>query len=305
MVSSGTVTSDLSTFNSNISNYQNSIGDLSSQWKGSSYENLVAKANEFVSEYKAAIDKQMTSFASACSLYAEYVQTKSALASARAAYAQAEAEKDYGSMNQYAALISQYESKLQSLKSQIESALAGASSPSLAASSTTGQSITASTLSYSVTGVVAEAPRKALEYALSMADDNSHGYSQEARRRWGTPDYDCSSLVITCWENAGVPVREAGAGYTGNMRKAFLSTGLFEWIPGNPSVEDLQPGDVLLNENSHTELYLGDGKMVGARHGDADGVPGDSSGNEISVTDLAREWQGILRYTGGNTTTQV
>ena len=54
-----------------------------------------------------------------------------------------------------------------------------------------------------------------VEKALSIANDNTHGYSQV--NRWGK-DYDCSSLVITVVENAGIPVKsKVGATYTGNM----------------------------------------------------------------------------------------
>ena len=56
----------------------------------------------------------------------------------------------------------------------------------------------------------------------NLAADNSHGYSQA--NRWG-PDYDCSSAVITAWQQAGVPVKDKGATYTGNMRSAFLACG--------------------------------------------------------------------------------
>lgn len=56
-----------------------------------------------------------------------------------------------------------------------------------------------------------------------IATDDSHGYSQDSR--WGNPDYDCSSLVIQAWEQAGVPVKTAGATYTGNMYNIFLKWG--------------------------------------------------------------------------------
>ena len=51
---------------------------------------------------------------------------------------------------------------------------------------------------------------KAVNWAVAIAADQSHGYSQVDR--WG-PDYDCSSFVISAFEQAGVAVREAGASY--------------------------------------------------------------------------------------------
>ena len=138
----------------------------------------------------------------------------------------------------------------------------------------------------------------ALEWATQTANDNTHGYSQQTR--WGNPNYDCSSFVISSWEAAGIPVKEAGASYTGNMREAFIKCG-FEWIPGTPDVNNLQPGDILLNEGTHTEMYYGNGMMIGA-HGNSDGQDGDSGGNEISITKYAnKNWTGVLRYVGKNT----
>jgi hypothetical protein len=81
---------------------------------------------------------------------------------------------------------------------------------------------------------------KAIEWAVDIANDDSHGYDQIGR--WGD-DYDCSSLVISAFEQAGVPVKEAGATYTGNMLSAFKKCG-FEAIPYKKGMK-LVAGDVL------------------------------------------------------------
>ena len=145
----------------------------------------------------------------------------------------------------------------------------------------------------------------ALDWAEEIANDNTHGYSQSSR--WGNPNYDCSSFVISAYEAAGIPVKEAGASHTGNMRDAFVKCG-FEWIPGPLDVNNLQPGDVLLDMDKHTEIYYGNGLMVGA-HGDKDGLDGDSSGNEINISKYTnKNWDGVLRYVGtskSNSTSNV
>ena len=139
------------------------------------------------------------------------------------------------------------------------------------------------------------AVKSAIDWALKTANDNLHGYSQDTR--WGNPNYDCSSFVISAYEAAGIPVIEAGATYTGDMRAAFLKCG-FEWIPGNPDVNSLQPGDILLDESDHTEMYIGNGQNVGA-HSNYDGVNGDSSGREVCVGNYySHPWDGVLRYVG-------
>ena len=140
--------------------------------------------------------------------------------------------------------------------------------------------------------------QKALQWMLNIAADNSHGYSQQ--NRWG-PDYDCSSMVIQAFENAGVPVKSAGATYTGNMRPVFLRNG-FTDVTNKVNLSNcsgMQPGDVLLNQIHHTAMYAGNGKIVHAR-GQSYGspAPGDQ-GREIAVTSYYNyPWDCVLRYTG-------
>ena len=144
---------------------------------------------------------------------------------------------------------------------------------------------------------------KALNWMLTTAADQSHGYSQASR--WG-PDYDCSSAVITAWQNAGVPVKDAGATYTGNMKKPFLENG-FKDVTSTCDLNTgagMKPGDVLLNEygrgttgNGHAAMYAGDGQVVHAR-GQSHGAPqtGDQ-GTEFAVTPYRNNpWDCVLRY---------
>lgn len=143
--------------------------------------------------------------------------------------------------------------------------------------------------------VYAEATNRmetAINWAVSIADDNSHGYSQS--NRWG-PDYDCSSLVIAALKQAGYDV--GSATYTGNMRSNLTSKG-FIWIPWSQigSEENLQRGDILLNEKNHTEIYLGNSKNVGAHSNRGYPQGGDQTGTEISVGNYySYPWNGVLR----------
>ena len=294
MVSSGVVNSDSSSLKSLFTNYDSFITELSSSWKGVSYDNLVSKATEFSTSYLSSVQSQMSSFASACNLYETYKSTKQMLAAAESNYNTAVNNKDSSAASKYSAEISELRAKLNDLKTQIESTLQTVKSVVLEGASSSGLDNFGSYGTYM--GSVNQTIQSAIDWALATAADDSHVYSQKTRN--GNPNYDCSSFVIAAYENAGIPVKEAGAGYTGNMRRAFTQVG-FEWIPGNPNMEDLLPGDVVLSENDHTELYIGDGKNVAA-HGDLDGVNGDSSGREVSVSDYPtdRRWDGVLRYTG-------
>ena len=145
---------------------------------------------------------------------------------------------------------------------------------------------------------------KAIEWALNIANDSSHGYDQA--NRWG-PNYDCSSFLITAWEKAGVPVKTKGATFTGNMKSVFLKCG-FKDVTGNNNVEfgmgaGLQRGDILLHEQNHVAMYLGGGQIVQAsineRGGITGGQTGDQTGGEIHVRYYYNyPWKVLLRYVG-------
>lgn len=150
------------------------------------------------------------------------------------------------------------------------------------------------------------AATKAVSWAKKIAADPSHGYSQATR--WG-PDYDCSSLVIQAWENAGVPVKAKGATYTGNMLSVFRSCG-FKDVTSKVNLSTgsgLKVGDVLLWHSSgnqgHTAMYAGDGEIVHARGQSYGSSATGDQGSEIAVTDYYRgKWQYVLRYSGSGTT---
>ena len=138
---------------------------------------------------------------------------------------------------------------------------------------------------------------KAVSWAVGIAQDDSHGYSQY--KRWGS-DYDCSSLVISAYEQAGVPVKEAGATYTANMRRAFEQCGFKSIKYGSGTV--LRKGDVLINERNHTAMYIGNGQIVQAsiaETGKIYGKEGDQTAKEIEVRNFYvyhYGWDYILRY---------
>ena len=144
---------------------------------------------------------------------------------------------------------------------------------------------------------------KAVAWAISIANDPSHGYDQA--NRWG-PNYDCSSFVISAWEYAGVPVKAAGASYTGNMLSSFLKCGFRNVLSlvNTSTGYGLKKGDVLLNTANHTELYIGDGKDVKASINEkgttTGGQSGDQTGNEIRISSYYNyPWNYVLRYFGG------
>ena len=94
------------------------------------------------------------------------------------------------------------------------------------------------------------AAMKAYDWAVGIANDSRHGYSQQIR--WGNPDYDCSSLVISAYEQAGVQLKSRGATYTGNLREVALSCG-FEDVTKKVNLSTgagLMKGDILMYHKS-------------------------------------------------------
>lgn len=147
----------------------------------------------------------------------------------------------------------------------------------------------------------------ACEFAVRLANDDSHGYDQI--NRW-LPDVDCSSLVVLCYEQAGVPVKsKGGATYTGNLKSGFQKCG-FTVIPFKPVKPVLKRGDVLFyhyvkdkKTHGHAIIYLGNGKIVEASINEkgtaTGGKTGDQTKKEVSVGNFyipAYGWDYVLRY---------
>lgn len=145
-----------------------------------------------------------------------------------------------------------------------------------------------------------------------------HGYSQPGRH--GTSghcnvstdagtvkvtkgDRDCSSAVCEAWELALAGSQYDGLitryNWTGGMREMFVGSGLFSWQPVGFNA---QRGDIYLDEENHTAMCLGGGKIghfTGSETGGIDGAPGDQTGRESRIQDYYRgNWDGVLHYNG-------
>ena len=140
----------------------------------------------------------------------------------------------------------------------------------------------------------------AVKWAKSIASDNSHGYDQT--NRWG-PNYDCSSLVISAYEQAGVKVKSNGATYTGNMYSVFKKCG-FKDVTKSVNLSTgsgLKKGDVLLNVTHHTAMMISSTKLVQASINEngkiTGGRSGDQTGREIRIGNYySYNWDYVLRY---------
>ena len=168
---------------------------------------------------------------------------------------------------------------------------------------------------------------QAVQWAIDIANDQSHGYSQGARNATAnrpytasreSPDYDCSSLVYHAFNYAGFHIidnwhknpaymtRYNGKQYTGDADTIWDDLSIDGgWIKYNwhDIKDNLQRGDILCAPQRHVAIYIGDGKTVEARGVNnprgGDWATGDQGG-EIDFYDAqGRGWSEVYRYIGG------
>lgn len=149
----------------------------------------------------------------------------------------------------------------------------------------------------------------AVDFALRMANDNIHGYSQAVRSLYNTTNptsFDCSSLVCTAFyyafKNRGISPtpKDLGCTYTGNMLN-LLECG-FEVVARNQTAHSqMQKGDIELHTVYHTALAIDGDNIVHARSSEGTGNTRDDSGNEIRTQPwylYSQGWTHRLRFTG-------
>lgn len=134
--------------------------------------------------------------------------------------------------------------------------------------------------------------KKAVEFMIRIAGDNTHGYSQDKRNG---PDYDCSSLVSTALHEAGFNVDPTS--YTGNLNQRLLNAG-FEYC-----TKPFKAGDIHLAVGHHVCINISDSQIAEARINElgkvTGGKTGDQTGREIWLrTYYDYPWTYHYRYNG-------
>lgn len=166
----------------------------------------------------------------------------------------------------------------------------------------------------------------AVQWAINIANDDTHGYSQGAENATAynpytgsrdAPDYDCSSLVYYAFNHAGFHIIENWqknlkymSRYDGKQRVGDADT-IWEdlsvdggWVKYSwfEAKDNLQRGDILCLPKRHVAIYIGDGKTVEAR-----GVnnpkggsyeTGDQGGEIDFYPAQNRGWTEVYRYVG-------
>lgn len=151
----------------------------------------------------------------------------------------------------------------------------------------------------------------AVEFAVNIANDNNHGYSQRIRSLYEIDDpksFDCSSLACTAYYYAflknGLTTQarylKEHCSYTGNMLN-MCNCG-FEIVARNQtSHSQMQKGDLELNTTYHVAVAIDKDNIVHARSSEGTTDTKDNSGNEIRTQPwylYSHGWTHRLRFTG-------
>lgn len=138
---------------------------------------------------------------------------------------------------------------------------------------------------------------KAAGFMEQICADADFGYSQpnrwkgynsiinNGRKVAGTKgDFDCSSLVLSCYILAGLSI--AATGYTGNMKSILVGTGKFKAHTASKYISSdayAKRGGIYLSEGSHVVMALSNGKNASESSSDGSGSAQTSEGNKKYV----------------------
>ena len=154
----------------------------------------------------------------------------------------------------------------------------------------------------------------AVEFAVNIANDDTHGYSQRIRSLYNITNpksYDCSSLCCTAYYYAFIKngltkqarYLQEHCSYTGNMLN-MLNCG-FEVVARNQTAHaKMAKGDLELNTTRHVAMAIDKNNIVHARSSEGTTDTKDNSGNEIRTQPWylynvnKGGWTHRLRFTG-------
>ena len=158
----------------------------------------------------------------------------------------------------------------------------------------------------------------AVRFAVDMANNNRHGYSQTYRSLYNITiptSFDCSSLVLTAYYYAFIKngLKEQAdyirrnCSYTGNMLN-LLNVGFEVVARGQTAHSQMVRGDIELNTTYHTAMAIDKNNIVHARSSEGTRDTYDNSGNEIRTQSwylYSHGWTHRLRFTGKGITMPV
>lgn len=139
-----------------------------------------------------------------------------------------------------------------------------------------------------------EIVEQAVQWALAIAADDTHGYDQDHRLG---PDYDCSSFVSTAYANAGLNINPANT--TSTIERAFKAVGFVSVSDPN----DRQRGDIFGTAYHHVVMCVDHDTIVHASSNEDGGATGGETGDQTGKEICTRSfyvpdygWGYHLRY---------
>lgn len=134
---------------------------------------------------------------------------------------------------------------------------------------------------------------KSIQFMIAIAKDDSHGYDQN--NRYGTPDYDCSSLIAEALKQGGFNVSKFS--WTGNLEQQLRNCGFIDCS------KPWKAGDIHLKTGKHVVMSINDRQIAHASQnefgGSTGGQQGDQTGKEVCIRDYYEYqggWDCHLRY---------
>lgn len=156
-------------------------------------------------------------------------------------------------------------------------------------------------------GVTGEGMAKGMSWARTIAQNEGYGYDQIPGRatgyvNWkkdpnctnGCGSFDCSSFISAILTIAGYYTENPNFVANEDSAGAELAKVGFKKIATSAtSIDNLQPGDILMQNRVHIEMYLGNNEMVGARKNEKGGIvggqAGDQNGKEIAISPFNKD----------------
>lgn len=137
---------------------------------------------------------------------------------------------------------------------------------------------------------------KAADYMEEICKNDNYGYDQSQRTTGyesikkngvakGKGEFDCSSLVASCYKLAGLNVNVNST--TSNLRKALLATGKFKAYEDDAHVNTsayAKRGAVYLSEGHHVVMALGSGSKATKSEPLKSEVEGSGGKYEVTAT---------------------
>lgn len=130
---------------------------------------------------------------------------------------------------------------------------------------------------------------EAVQWLINKATSQyiTYNYTNDTLKNPDATSFNCVSFIVTGFYAVGVDIPGAYNAHT--SREAFVACG-WTWIPHDYYIysEDCLRGDILLDEDEHMQMYIGNNQDISCGRTPASIFTHD-------IDDYHRGWDGILR----------